>query len=160
SARGVGDLRSPGYGCLSCRTADSIPAIDKWQIKTNTSIKSDTTAEMLQTYVEQAELDNGGWIPLVFHRICAGCATNAMDLNTFRDCVDWLSKRPSTTQVKTVGAVVGGGSGPTPTPTPTPTPSPTPTPTPDPTPPPSDATSVTANGQTRALTGTNVRRTA
>ena len=160
SARGVGDLRSPGYGCLSCATADSIPPVDRWQIKTNQSVQSDTTVAMLQTYVTQAENDRGGWVPLLFHHICSGCASNAMSLQNFTTFIDWLSKRPSTTQVRTVDSVISGTTS-TPTPTQTPTPTATPTPTPTATPtgtPTTPARSVTVGSQTRALSGTNIYR--
>ncbi len=69
SARGVGDLRSPGYGCDSCATADTIPPADKLQIKTNQSVQSDTTLAMLENYVTQAESDRGGWVPLLIHQV-------------------------------------------------------------------------------------------
>jgi PKD repeat protein len=160
NARGVGDLRSPGYGCLSCATADTVPPADRWKIKTNASVKSDTTVSMLQTYVTQAENDQGGLVPLVFHSICSGCASNAMSLSNFTAFVDWLSKRPSSTQVRTMDQVINGTtptSSPTATATPTPTGTATATPTPTSTPS-TPARSVTVGSATRTLNGTNIYR--
>ena len=162
SARGVGSLRSPGYGCLSCDTAETLPATDPYEIRTNKSVQSDTTVEMLKTYVTQAENDQGGWVPLVFHSICSGCASNSMDIASFTAFTDWISTRPSSTQVKTVGEVMAG-SAPTATATATPTPTATATATATPTPTPTTTAptvfkSVTIGTQTRALNGTNVAR--
>jgi peptidoglycan/xylan/chitin deacetylase (PgdA/CDA1 family) len=150
SARGVGDLRSPGYGCNSCVTADTIPPVDVWDIKTNSSVKSDTTLDMLKNYVTQAEGDRGGWVPLVIHSVCNGCASNSININTFTAFVDWLSKDPMS-QVKTVDEVIGGPLQPSPGTGTTPPPPPPPGPT---------ASSVTINGNTRAITGTNIYRSA
>ncbi len=108
SARGVAGLLSPGYGCTGCPTAETIPPADPWKIRTPESVKSDTTLEMLQSYVTRAEDSTGGWVPLTFHRVCSGCAPNAVDLETFTAFVGWLSQRPATTEVKTVHQVVGG----------------------------------------------------
>jgi peptidoglycan/xylan/chitin deacetylase (PgdA/CDA1 family) len=108
SARGVDGLRSPGYGCLPCVTAETLPPADVWKVRTPSSVMADTTLQMLQDYVTRAEGDAGGWVPLLFHHVCSGCAPNAVDPDVFRAFVDWLSKRPATTLVKTVNEVVGG----------------------------------------------------
>jgi peptidoglycan/xylan/chitin deacetylase (PgdA/CDA1 family) len=112
SGRGVGDLRSPGSGCRLCATANTIPPVDRWKIYTNKSIDADLNKAKI--YVTQAEEDIGGWVPLVFHHICDGCAANSMDLETFSAFVEWLSKRPSSTEVKTVHQVIGGAAKPVP----------------------------------------------
>lgn len=159
NARGVGSLRSPGYGCLSCPTAETIPAADPYQIRTNKSVQSDTTVEMLKTYVTQAENDKGGWVPLVFHSICSGCATNAMDIGSFTAFVDWMATRPSSTQVKTMASVMGTPPSPTTTVTASPSPTTTTTTSPSPTTSPTTAAkSVTIGTQTRTINGTNVAR--
>ena len=154
SARGVGDLRSPGYGCNDCDTANTIPASDSFYVKTNQSVQSDTTLVMLENYVTQAENDQGGWVPLVFHHICSGCADNAIDPNTFDQFAQWMSQRPASTSVKTVAQVTGGPTAPptaVPSPSGTSTVSPTTTPT-------TPANSVTVGTATHSLDGTNVAR--
>ncbi|WP_445258827.1 PKD domain-containing protein [Nocardioides aurantiacus] len=108
SARGVADLLSPGYGCDGCATAETIPPADVWKIRTPQSVQSDTTLEMLKNYVTQAESSSGGWVPLIFHHVCEGCATNAVDTATLTAFADWLQQRPASTQVRTVDEVVGG----------------------------------------------------
>ncbi len=108
SARGVSGLRSPGSGCLSCPAAESIPPANAFRIRTPASVQSSTTLQMLQDYVTSAENAGGGWVPLLFHRVCADCEANAIDPDVFRAFVVWLSGRSSTTQVRTVHQVIGG----------------------------------------------------
>ncbi|MGZ5417487.1 MAG: polysaccharide deacetylase family protein [Nocardioides sp.] len=108
SARGVSGLRSPGYGCTACPTAETVPPVDPWEIRTPVSVQSSTSLQMLQDYVTSAEDDTGGWVPLLFHGVCDGCAPNAVSPGVFRAFVDWLSTRPATTQVRTVHEVIGG----------------------------------------------------
>ncbi len=108
SGRSIASLKSPPRSCSSCPTAETIPPADPYRIRTNASVKSDTTLSMLKAYVTQAEDDNGGWVPLVFHHICSGCNPYSISLADFTAFADWLSKRPSTTTVKTVDAVIGG----------------------------------------------------
>ena len=115
SARALPGLRSPGYGCnLDCPTAETIPVNDPWVIRTPTTIRPSTTLAEMKQYVTQAEQDQGGLVPLVFHRICvAHCATtdsagnNSVSLSIFIAFVDWLAKRPTTTMVAPIRTVVG-----------------------------------------------------
>jgi PKD repeat protein len=112
SARIVASLRSNPYGCASCVTGNAVPLADPYAIKTNTSVRADTTLAMLQTYVTQAENDKGGLVPIVFHHIGSTGDANEMSLAVFTEFVDWLSHRPSTTQVVTMDQVVGGAARP------------------------------------------------
>jgi hypothetical protein len=108
SARIIANLKSVPYGCSSCVTANPIPPTDPYAIKTNTSVRSDTTLSILQTYVTQAESDKGGLVPIVFHHIGSTGDSNEITLDEFTQFVDWLSKRPSSTQVVTMDQVIGG----------------------------------------------------
>lgn len=108
SARAIAGLKSDPYGCASCVTAETMPAADPWAIRTNSSVKADTTLAILQAYVTQAENGQGGWVPLAFHHICDGCATTSTSLSTFTQFVSWLATRPATTTVRSVDQVVGG----------------------------------------------------
>lgn len=108
NARIVASLRSNPYGCASCVTANPIPPTDPYAIKTNTSVRSDTTLSILQTYVTQAENDQGGLVPIVFHHIGSGGASNEITLDVFTQFVSWLSTRPTTTRVVTMDQVIGG----------------------------------------------------
>jgi len=111
SGRIIANLKSNPYGCLNCVTANPIPPTDPYAIKTNTSVRSDTTLSILQTYVTQAESDKGGLVPIVFHHVSATNPSgdpNWISLDEFTQFVDWLSHRASTTQVQTLDQVIGG----------------------------------------------------
>jgi peptidoglycan/xylan/chitin deacetylase (PgdA/CDA1 family) len=108
SARGVGDIVSPGT-CSGCAYAEGIPPTNPWALKTPDSIKNYTTLEDMENYVLQAEQHGGGWVPLVMHHVCNGCdpySVTPVQLDTF---LSWLSARASRgTVVKTVDQVMGG----------------------------------------------------
>jgi len=108
NARIVASLKSNPYGCASCSTANPIPPADPYAIKTNSSVRMDTTLSILQAYVTQAESDQGGLVPIVFHKIGSGGDTNEMTLSVFTQFVSWMSTRPSTTRVLTMDQVIGG----------------------------------------------------
>jgi peptidoglycan/xylan/chitin deacetylase (PgdA/CDA1 family) len=108
NARIVASLRSNPYGCASCVTANAVPPADPYAIKTNTSVRADTTLATLQTYVTQAENDKGGLVPIVFHHIGSTGDVNEISLDLFTQFVDWLAHRPSTTKVVTMDQVMGG----------------------------------------------------
>ena len=109
NARTIASLRSDPYGCTNCVTAETVPPADTWGVRTNSSVKVDTSLLVLQNYVTQAENDKGGWVPIVFHHICDGCASTSTSLNTFTQFARWLATRPNTTTVRTVDQVMGGG---------------------------------------------------
>jgi PKD repeat protein len=111
SGRIIANLKSVPYGCANCVTANPIPPTDLYAIKTNTSVRSDTTLNILQTYVTQAENDKGGLVPIVFHHVSADNPTgdpNWISTDEFTQFVQWLKTRPSTTQVQTIDQVIGG----------------------------------------------------
>ena len=119
SARTVGGLSSPPYSCSGCPTGVTVPPANAYDIWTNVSVRSDTTLEILMSWVTQAENSQGGWVPLVFHHVCDGCATNAISLSQLAAFVDWLATRPPSTTVRTVDGVIGGAlQGPPPPPPP------------------------------------------
>jgi peptidoglycan/xylan/chitin deacetylase (PgdA/CDA1 family) len=108
SARGVGDLVSPG-SCVGCAFANPIPPTDAYNLKTPDSIKVDTTLDTLEGYVTQAEDNGGGWVPLVFHHVCDGCDPLSVSPATLGAFLDWLAARAdSGTVVQTIGEVIGG----------------------------------------------------
>ena len=108
NARIIANLRSNPYGCANCVTANAVPIADPYAIKTNTSVRADTTLSILQSYVTQAENDKGGVVPIVFHHVGSTGDTNEISLEAFTQFVDWLSRRQSSTQVVTMDQVIGG----------------------------------------------------
>jgi peptidoglycan/xylan/chitin deacetylase (PgdA/CDA1 family) len=107
SGRLVGGLVS-GSSCASCPYANPRPPVDRFQSRTNDSVKTGTTLAQLQQYVTQAEQRGGGWVPLVFHHVCSGCDPSSVSVSTLTAFMDWLAARGPATQVGTVAQVIGG----------------------------------------------------
>ncbi len=107
SARTVGGLVS-GTQCSGCATAETIPPGNPYYIQTPESILSTTTLDQLKTLVTQAET-GGGWVPLVFHRVCTGCDIYSISPATLDAFLTWLQARESNfTYVRTVSQVMSG----------------------------------------------------
>jgi len=107
SARGVHGLRNGPSDCAACPPAETATPKDPYYVRTNQVVVKEDTFEDLQNRVIAAEL-KGGWVPLVFHRICDGCAKESTSMRTLVQLLDWLGTRPSTTTVRTVDQVIGG----------------------------------------------------
>lgn len=118
SARTVGGLMS-ATDCPGCPAAESIPPGNPYYIQTHESVLSTTTLAQMKTWVTQAET-SGGWVTLVFHRVCTGCGDiYAMTPATLDAFLTWLQARAATnTIVRTVNQVMTGD-----TPVPPPPPS-------------------------------------
>jgi peptidoglycan/xylan/chitin deacetylase (PgdA/CDA1 family) len=109
SGRIVGGVRSPS-GCSGCPYGESIPPTDPFATKTPESIKSTTTLADLQNYVINAEQHGGGWVQLIMHHICDGCAdTYTISPALLAQFLTWLQPRSAQgTVVKSVAEVIGG----------------------------------------------------
>ena len=119
SARIVSNIVSPG-ACDGCPYAETIPPRDPYAIATPDAVKSDWSLADIQTLVTQAQQHGGGWVPIVFHKICNGCDAESIAPSTLNTFLDWLGAQQGVT-VKTVHQVVGGPelppvSGPSPPP--------------------------------------------
>jgi peptidoglycan/xylan/chitin deacetylase (PgdA/CDA1 family) len=112
SARGVGDIVSPGT-CDGCAYAEQIPPVDRYKTDTPDSIKLATTLDVMKGYVTQAETHGGGWVQLVMHHVCDGCDPYSVSPSTLSSFLDWLTPRAAGgTVVKTVREVIGGAEQP------------------------------------------------
>jgi len=111
SARESGGLRTPD-SCTSCPYAESVPPRDAYTVRTHGSAQPDWTLADLQALVLRAEEAGGGWVPIVFHRLCDPCdpaEVYATPWPTFRAFLDWLQPRASRgTFVRTMDQVIGG----------------------------------------------------
>ncbi len=109
SARAVGGLVS-GTSCTSCPWAVNLPPGNPYFIPTNSSTKSFNTLADLQSYVLQAEQHGGGWIPIVFHRVCDNCDTLSVSPAVLEEFLAWLEPRAAAnaTYVRTVHQVMAG----------------------------------------------------
>lgn len=97
--------------------AESIPPLNRWEIRTQSSIRAWTTLDELQAMVTNAEAAGGGWVPLVFHNICDACDPGGYSTSqtTLQAFLDWLASRSANgTSVQTVAQVIGGPTAPPP----------------------------------------------
>ena len=106
-ARDVGGLRSTT--CTSCPLANPIPPANAMMVRTYDSVESDTTLAQMQQQVLNAEANGGGYVPMVFHNVCNGCASNAVSPALLAQFLDWLAARGPATQVGTMQEALGGG---------------------------------------------------
>ncbi|HKN98929.1 MAG TPA: polysaccharide deacetylase family protein [Pseudonocardiaceae bacterium] len=108
SARLDGGLRSPG--CADCAAADPLRPRDRYAVPTPPQVDTSWTLADLKHVVTVAER-TGGWVPLVFHHVCATsvCGPLSVRTSTLRAFAGWLAHRTARgTQVRTVGQVIGG----------------------------------------------------
>ena len=114
SARGVVGLRAPG--CPGCALTESIPPRDPMALRTAGEVDSSWTLRGLERTVTAAERQ-GGWLPLVFHHVCAGsrCGGLAVRAAMLGSFARWLAHRQRLgTVVRTVDQVTGAPVRPTP----------------------------------------------
>ena len=112
SARGLGDVKTR-FSCPNCAVGETVPPPDPYYTKAPDQVESTWTLADLEKSVTQAEAkNNGSWVQLTFHHICASttnCVAPSVSSTIFNQFVDWLATRTSKgTVVKTVGAVIGG----------------------------------------------------
>jgi peptidoglycan/xylan/chitin deacetylase (PgdA/CDA1 family) len=109
SGRLDGGLRSPD--CDDCAAAGPVVPPDPYGTKTPDQVDTTWSLAYLESTVTAAER-TGGWLPLVFHHVCATpvCGPLSVRDSTLRAFTEWLARRTSLgTQVRTVGQVIGGG---------------------------------------------------
>jgi hypothetical protein len=109
SARTVVGLRSPG--CPKCTLAETIPPKDPYALRVPGQVDGTWTLATLENLVIGVERRGGGWLPLVFHHICAtdNCSSLSVRLSLVNAFAKWLAARQDIgTVVKTVGQVISG----------------------------------------------------
>jgi hypothetical protein len=106
SARRYTGLFESASQCSSCPAAETLPPSDDFRIRT--AAQSTELAD-LKERVTRAERAGGGWVPLVFTKVCV-CPTDstAISPDDFEAFVEWLQHRPATTVVRTIDQVMGG----------------------------------------------------
>jgi peptidoglycan/xylan/chitin deacetylase (PgdA/CDA1 family) len=105
SGRRYTGLYGDPTSCSSCPAGETLPPTDDFRIRTTPQV---TTLKALQAQVTRVEEAGGGWLPLVFTKVCV-CpgeheAISPRDFDLF---VAWVERRPNT-KVKTVDQVMGG----------------------------------------------------
>lgn len=101
-----------------------VPPPDRLAITTAVPVVATTTLDDMKRAVERAEQVGGGWVPMVFHRVCSdGCSGLAVRPEVFSAFVEWLAARASIgTVTRTMRQMIPGGVAPSPTGIPTPVP--------------------------------------
>ncbi|MHB1568492.1 MAG: chitobiase/beta-hexosaminidase C-terminal domain-containing protein [Solirubrobacteraceae bacterium] len=109
-----------GGSCPTCTAwAESIPPANPWAILTADNPTDTTTLAQIEAWVTNAESyysgSGPGWVVLVFHDICDGCAADGYSTSPsiFSALLSWLAADPNVT-VKTVQQVIGGTTQPSP----------------------------------------------
>jgi len=110
SGRMLGDIRSR-FGCSDCDFAERMPPADPYYTQALDQVDNTWTLRDLQNSVTNAEKAGGGWVQFTFHHVCANnCDALSISPTVFAQFAAWLAPRAASgnTQVKTVGAVIGG----------------------------------------------------
>ncbi|MDX6615922.1 MAG: hypothetical protein QOD60_1013 [Solirubrobacterales bacterium] len=107
SARDDGGLSSEG-GCYgACPPVESIPPADPYETRTIYPVLSATSLSTIESYVTRAERRGGGWVQLIFHRVCDGCDSYSISEGTLAGFLAWLAPRSQIgTRVETVRQVI------------------------------------------------------
>ncbi|MDP9860746.1 MULTISPECIES: polysaccharide deacetylase family protein [Streptosporangium] len=106
AARRVGGLKE--WGCPGCPAGEEPRPRDRYEIRTPGSIREDTLLRQMRQQVLNAEKTGGGLVPLVFHRVCAGCGVYSVSPETLDDFLGWLAGRKAHgTVVRTMHDAVG-----------------------------------------------------
>jgi peptidoglycan/xylan/chitin deacetylase (PgdA/CDA1 family) len=105
SARSVG-----GVACPGCTAAETYPPHNRYSLRTPDPVEVHTSLRELKRQVRTAERSASAqaptWLILTFHHICDGCSKDAISEHRLAALMDWLSHRPASTAVRTVGAVM------------------------------------------------------
>lgn len=108
SARDVGGLEDEGQTDLPA--VETVPPRDPFRVATPIDDRLDVTLQRLQELVGRVEAA-GGWMPLVFHRVCDQCAGDYwVSPDVLTEFATWLSGRAAagSLQVLPVGEVITG----------------------------------------------------
>ncbi|HZC40868.1 MAG TPA: polysaccharide deacetylase family protein [Streptosporangiaceae bacterium] len=104
-------------GCPGCAPAETIPPARRYAIRTPGQVDGNWTLADLKQVVTGAQQSKrageagGGWVPLVFHHVCAGqrCPPLSLRPSVLSKFTAWLAaQRAGGVTVRTVGQVAGG----------------------------------------------------
>jgi peptidoglycan/xylan/chitin deacetylase (PgdA/CDA1 family) len=106
SARSVG-----GVACAGCTPAETFPPLDRYSLRTSDAVESRTSLAELKQQVRAAEesarvTGTRAWLILNFHHICDRCNKYSISEQRLTALLSWLARRPASTAVRAVGAVM------------------------------------------------------
>jgi peptidoglycan/xylan/chitin deacetylase (PgdA/CDA1 family) len=104
SGRGVSGISKNGP------FAETIPPLDPYATRTPPNPKKATKVATIEGYVLDAEANGGGWVQLVFHRLCGQCGAYAITQPHFTELLDFLQAEVAAGRVAvmTTAQVIGG----------------------------------------------------
>jgi peptidoglycan/xylan/chitin deacetylase (PgdA/CDA1 family) len=104
SGRGVSGISKTGP------FAETIPPLDPYATRTPPNPKKATKLSTLELYVLNAEANGGGWVQLVFHRLCEQCGPYSITPAKFTALLDFLQGEVAggRVTVQTTAQVIGG----------------------------------------------------
>ncbi|GAA2865929.1 hypothetical protein GCM10010517_25320 [Streptosporangium fragile] len=106
AARAVGGLQQ--WSCPGCPATEHLRPKDRYEIRTPNSIREDTLLRQMKQQVLNAEKAGGGFVPMVFHRVCDDCGVYSTSPKTMNQFLDWLATRKAHgTIVRTLQDAVG-----------------------------------------------------
>ncbi|WP_295394877.1 polysaccharide deacetylase family protein [uncultured Thiodictyon sp.] len=104
SARSVG----ASGDCSTCPPAEALPPSDPYFLYSNDSVIATDSLATLQRHVTTAEA-HGGWVTLVFHKVCDDCDLYSVKQDTLVRFLFWLKGRAARgTAVRTIHQVMVG----------------------------------------------------
>jgi peptidoglycan/xylan/chitin deacetylase (PgdA/CDA1 family) len=87
--------------------AESLPPADPYAVGIG---NGSVTLDNLKNAVTAAIGGGGGWVPIMFHDVCNGCTSLAINETDLSAYLDWLQQQSANgVVVQTVAEVVGGG---------------------------------------------------
>ena len=89
--------------------AEPVPPANAYDVRTPSFGSGELTLAAMQNVITQAELSGGGWVPFLFHGVCATatCGEGWIKPTTFSALLDWLQLRAAHgTVVRTVSQVI------------------------------------------------------
>ena len=85
--------RISGVQCHGCPFAETVPPLDPFATRTPPAVLARDAPTILRRKVAGAQGHGGGWVQLVFHHVCSGCATYAITRADLAGFLTWLERR-------------------------------------------------------------------
>jgi len=104
---GYNSARATGGLGTSAAWAESMPPQNVYAVRAEPSVITTTTLASIESEISTAIAHGGGWVPLVFHNVCAACGEMAMTPSDFTALTSWVvAERAHGVVVKTVAQVI------------------------------------------------------
>lgn len=99
--------RISGVQCGGCPFAETVPPLDPFATRTPPAALARDAPTVARRAVAGAQGHGGGWVQIVFHRVCSGCGRYAITRAHLAELLTWLQHRRGVI-VRTVAQTAGG----------------------------------------------------